>query len=77
MKTKIKLNPGEKLKQESHRSKGTLSETDIWTYAILDAYDNKVGSVVHTDHTSIKGFQRTQSVEQRDSTGKIIVDVNW
>ena len=77
METKIKLNPGDKLKQESHRSKGTLSETDIWTYAILDANDNKVGSVVHTDHTSIKGFQRTQSVEQSDSTGKIIVDVTW
>lgn len=77
METKVKLNPGERLQQESHRSKGTLSETDIWTYAIIDSNGNKVGSVVHTDHTAIKGFQRTQSVEQRDATGKLIVDISW
>ena len=77
MVTKIKLNHGEKLERESHRSKGTLAQTDIWTYSILDVEGKKVGSVIHTDHTSIKGFQRTQSVEQRDSAGKIIVNVTW
>ncbi|WP_110597530.1 hypothetical protein [Salinicola lusitanus] len=77
MKDRIKLNPGEALKQKSHRSKGTMAETDIWTYAVLDSSGNKVGSVVHTDHTSIKGFSRTQSVEQRDANGKIVVDVTW
>ena len=77
MRTKIKLAPGETLKEESHRSKGSMSETDIWTYAIVDSNGNKVGSVVHTDHTAIKGFHRTQSVEQRDTEGKIVVDVSW
>lgn len=77
MKDRIKLNPDETLKQESHRSKGTLAETDTWTYAVLDSKGNKVGSVTHTDHTSIKGFNRTQSVEQRDANGKIVVDVTW
>jgi hypothetical protein len=77
METKIKLNHGEKLQQESHRSKGSLSETDIWTYTVIDASGNKVGSVVHTDHTSIRGFQRSQSVEQRDANGKIILNISW
>ncbi len=77
MEEKLKLNLGETLQQESHRSKGTMAETDIWTYLIIDHNGNKVGSVVHTDHTSIKGFHRTQSVEQRDSNGKIIVDLTW
>jgi hypothetical protein len=77
LKDRIKLNSGETLKQESHRSKGTMAETDIWTYAVLDSSGNKVGSVVHKDHTSIKGFNRTQSVEQRDANGKIIVDITW
>jgi len=72
LKEKLKLNSGETLKQESHRSKGTMAETDIWTYSILDSNGNKVGSVVHTDHASIKGFNRTQPVEQRDSDGKVI-----
>ena len=77
MRTRIKLAPGETLKEESHRSKGSMSETDIWTYVIVDSNGNKVGSVVHTDHTAIKGFHRTQSIEQRDATGKIVVDVSW
>lgn len=77
MESKIKLAPGDTLQKESHRSKGSMSETDIWTYAIVDSNGNKVGSVVHTDHTSINGLHRTQSVEQRDSLGKIVVDVSW
>lgn len=77
MEDRLKLNIGETLKQESFRSKGTMGQTDIWTYAILDANGNKVGSVVHTDHTALNGFKRTQSIEQRDVSGKIIVDVSW
>ncbi len=77
MKDKIKLNPGETLKREGHRSKGTMGETDIWTYTVLDSSGNKVGSVIHTEHTSIRNLKRTQSVEQRDANGNLIVDVIW
>jgi hypothetical protein len=77
MEIKVKLNPGEKLQQESHHSKGTLSKIDIWTHHFIDSNGNKVGSVAHTDHTAIKGFQRTQAVEQRGVTNKLIVDISW
>lgn len=77
MEEKLKLNFGESLKQESYRSKGTMAQTEIWTYSILDENGNKVGSVVHTDHTALNGFKRTQSVEQRDMNGTIIVDITW
>jgi len=77
MEDKLKLNTGDTLKQTNHRSKGTMGQTDIWSYDVLDSNQNKVGSVVHTDHTSLNGFQRTQSVEQRDVNGKIIVDISW
>ncbi|UBU50192.1 hypothetical protein LCW13_08095 [Cobetia amphilecti] len=77
MKDKIKLNPGETLKLESQRSKGTMAETDISKYAILDSSGEKVGSILYKDHTSIKGFNRTQSIEQRDSHGNIVVEVTW
>lgn len=77
MRDKLKLNDGDSLIQENHRSKGTMAETDIYTYSIIDAQGNKTGTVVHTDHTAIKGFQRTQTVEQRDISGVLIVDVSW
>ena len=77
MKEKLKLNPGEILKREAHSSKGTMAQTDIWTYAILDSSGRKVGSVIYTDHTSINGFNSTQSVEQFDANGKVVVDVSW
>ena len=77
MEDKLKLKQGEKLIKEGHRSKGPLAETDIWTYSIIDEQNNKVGSVIHTDHTSINGFKRTQSVEQKDKDGNIIVDISW
>ncbi|TWO63636.1 hypothetical protein FN976_28455 [Caenimonas sedimenti] len=74
---KVQLQDGERLELVTHRSKGTLSETDIFEYAVVNAAGVKVGSVVHTDHTAIKGFQRTQTVEQRDAQGKMVVDAVW
>ncbi len=77
MKTKIKLNSGEELKLENSRSKGTLAETDIYNYSIVDKTGKVVGLVEYTDHTSIKGFNRTQHVVQKDSSGKVKVETSW
>ena len=77
MEDKLKLNPGETLKRIGHRSKGPLAETDIWTYSILNQAGDIVGTVTHTDHTAIKGFKRTQTVEQKDKDGNVIVDLSW
>lgn len=59
MNDKIKLNSGERLELVGHNSRGTLSEMDVFEYAVVDAGGDKVGTVVHTDHTAIKGFRRT------------------
>ncbi|WP_040393635.1 hypothetical protein [Cellvibrio sp. BR] len=77
MEDKLKLSAGDTLVKEGHRSKGPMAETDIWTYSIINSKGEKVGSVEYTDHTSINGFNRTQSVEQRDIDGNIIIDVSW
>lgn len=77
MKSKIKLNPGETLKRESSRSKGSMAQTDIDTYFIVNEVGEVVGTVVHEDHTSINGFKRTQSVTQKDKDGNIIVQESW
>ncbi len=77
MESKLKLNQGETLKQINHRSKGPLAETDIYTYSILNEDGEKVGAVTHTDHTAIKGFKRTQTIEQTDNLGNVIVSESW
>lgn len=77
MESKLKLNEGETLKRINHRSKGPLAEMDIYTYEIINQAGEVVGSVTHTDHTAIKGFKRTQTVEQKDSVGNVIVDEAW
>jgi sporulation protein YlmC with PRC-barrel domain len=77
MHTKVKLNPGEELKLESSRSKGTMAQTDIYTYSIINQAGEKVGSVEHTDHTSLNGFNRTQHVTQKDNLGNVVVETSW
>ena len=77
MESKLNLNEGDTLKQTNHRMKGSLQEIDIWSYDILNKNGETVGTVVHTDHTAIKGFGRTQSVEQKDISGKVIVYLPW
>ena len=77
METKIRLNPGETLKSTGHRSKGPLAETDINLYAVVNDEGMEIGSVEHTDHTSINGLRRSQHVVQKDSAGNVIVDTRW
>lgn len=77
MKSKIKLNPGETLKHESSRSKGSMAQTDIDSYSIVNEAGDIVGTVVHEDHTSLNGFKRTQSVTQKDKNGNIVVQESW
>lgn len=77
MEDKLKLSPGERLRQETHQSKGPMAETDIYTYSVVDSSGEIVGSVTYTDHTSINGFKRRQTVEQRGKDGKVIVDISW
>jgi len=77
MKSKLKLQAGDSLKHEGSRSKGTMGQTEIDTYSILNEKGEVVGSVEHEDHMSLNGFKRTQHVTQRDSTGRVIVQESW
>ena len=77
METKIRLNPGETLRTTGHRRKGPLAETDIYLYVIVNDAGEEVGSVEHTDHTSINGLKRSQHIIQKDNTGNTIVDERW
>lgn len=77
MEKRLSLKEGESIRQLSHRSKGPLAETDIYEYEIVDADGAVVGTVTHTDHTTINGLKRQQSIVQRDSSGKIFLEERW
>ena len=77
MESKIRLNLGETLKSTSHRSKGPQAETDIYSYVIINEAGDGVGSVEHTDHTSINGLKRSQYVIQKDRAGNVIIEERW
>lgn len=73
----VVLNDGEELKAKGSRSKGSLAETDIYSYEIVDSSGNVVGTAEHTHHTAIKGFKVTQTFTQRDADGNTIVEERW
>lgn len=77
MRSKLRLNFGESLRSVSHRNKGPLAETDIYSYEIVNEAGKVIGFVEHTDHTSLNGLQRSQHVIQKDAEGNIIVDERW
>ena len=77
METKIKLNAGETLREDSTRSEGFLEETDVTEYSVIDQNGNVVGHVTHNVHTAVRGFNVTKHVTQIDNNGKIIVKESW
>lgn len=74
---KIILKCGEQLKRTGSKSTGFMGETDVETYDVVDAQGATVGSVTVEDHTAVRGFKRTVSVEQRDQAGSTIYSEHW
>lgn len=77
MKEKLILNSGEELVLESRKSKGTMAQTDIEHYSIVNANGVVVGNVLYEDHTSLNGFRRTQTIIQTDLNGNVLVRASW
>ncbi|EIM99924.1 hypothetical protein WQE_16384 [Paraburkholderia hospita] len=74
---KLVLKAGESLKHERSYMKGPLQETDVDLYVIVNAQGDITGEVKLTDHTAIRGFQRTISVIQTDRAGNTVVNESW
>ncbi|WP_429037171.1 hypothetical protein [Aeromonas veronii] len=77
MENRVKLQLGETLKRESSRTKGSMGETDIVTYSVLDADGAVIGKVVHTDEITINGLNNRQSIRQTDLAGNVVVEEHW
>ncbi|WP_394222681.1 hypothetical protein [Alteromonas gracilis] len=77
IKNKLTLKQGEVLKLIDHRMKGSLQETDVYNYDIVDESGLKVGSVEYTHHTAIKGFKVTQTMTQKTLDGEIVNNERW
>lgn len=76
-KSKVSLKSGEQLKHVASKTKGFMAETDIDSYEIVDAHGVVVGSVTVEDHTAVRGFRRTVSIEQRDAMGALVNSESW
>lgn len=77
MRDKLILKDGEDIVLDRSRQKGTMAQTDIEYYNVVNQDKEIVGTVKYTDHTSLNGFSRTQHLEQNDSDGNLIVDISW
>ena len=76
-KSRVILNDGESLKHDRSSSEGFMQETDIDIYSIVQPDGTVTGSVRVTDHTAVKGFNRTVRVIQNDALGKVVVDESF
>lgn len=58
MKERLKLDPGDTLRQEKSYQKGFMGETDVKLYSVLDASGQVKGRVQFTEHTNVKAPHR-------------------
>lgn len=59
------------------REKGSHGQEEISSYDVFDVNDVLIGTVVYTEHVSLKGFRQTYRIVQRDENGTVIVDKGW
>jgi hypothetical protein len=74
---KVVLKPGESLRVEDSRCEGFMQEKDIYDCSVVDVNGVVVGRVRATDHTAVRGFRRTLSVKQTNTSGQVLIDETW
>jgi hypothetical protein len=76
-KDKLILNPGDHLRYVGESTRGSLQETDVRSYEILDGLGQLCGTVTLEDHTALNGFKGTMTVCQKDAGGKTVASSSW
>ncbi|HDS1227343.1 hypothetical protein I5U05_003240 [Stenotrophomonas maltophilia] len=74
---RLKLEQGQTVRLVSSREIGFMGETDVTDYEILDADGKVVGTVELREHIAVRGFQKTNTVVQRDADGRTVVSESW
>ncbi|WP_421267501.1 hypothetical protein [Aeromonas veronii] len=77
MENRVKLQPDEKLKHESSRTRGTMGQTDVCTYSVVNEDGQVVGKVVHTEEITLNGLNKRHSIRQTDLSGNVVVEEYW
>lgn len=54
-----------------------MQEKDIYDCSVVDVNGVVVGRVRATDHTAVRGFRRTLSVKQTNTSGQVLIDETW
>jgi len=75
--SKAKLSEGESLKFKGSKSEGSLQETDVYEYSIINASGVEVGLAVHKHITDQKTLTSVNTFVQKDSDGKVINEERW
>jgi len=71
----IKLREGESFHEETHKMKGTLMQTDVYEFSIIDVSGNKIGDIRVVDHTDISPpFKQSIHVKQTYDIEGVVVD---
>lgn len=74
----LKLGPGEVLHRSGGTKSGNLDQRETETYDVVNAQGHTVGTVVYSEHFSIRPpFRSNHSVVQKDLKGKVVVEVRW
>ena len=75
---RLKLGPGETLRESRREMKGTLGQNDVEEHDVVDAQGQKTGTVVYRSMTLLRPpFRTTYTLVQADTEGKVMLKVRW
>ena len=75
---RLKLQPGEVLRKSGGTRSGNLDQRETETCDVVDLQGRTVGTVVYTEHFSIRPpFRSSHALLQTDSTGKVVFELRW
>ena len=75
---RLKLQPGEVLRKSGGTKSGNLDQRETETYDVVDALGCTVGTVVYSEHFSIRPpFRSSHSLLQTDTEGTVVFELRW
>lgn len=75
---RLNLKPNESLRKDRSYEKGSLGQTEVELYSVLDEHGVVVGTVEYKVHITIKApHRRSHSLRHSDNSGKVVLADTW
>ncbi|HGE6065310.1 TPA: hypothetical protein ACGG77_000874 [Vibrio cholerae] len=77
LKSALKIDDSYSLKITARRTKGSMGETEIFKYGVLDGKGKRIGIVIHTERINLRTLKTSDTGIYENLNGEVLLETSW